>query len=463
MTPSVPDLRVEVRRISAAVATELEVRTPRAAFNRRLARLCERVDQASEVEVLFKPFRWDRSDQRAARVKLQRLWAVGSFARGAPTCGDLDLVFEFTTSGGPPFPTHHDARRALFGSPPDVRFYAGTPEHNSSNVRMDGARLVWSGPGCDWRRALAEIPEDGAAGPAPRPTSSLPLRFEQLGGADELPDLECLIAARQRGEIEWEFIPFDPPLLEPLPPELPGSLGEIQRRLEKFAGAKTRAITPAIVRLLHASYAGTPARLHHGHDDIRYGNTIVQVGTAHVGPACLFSHVALAEVMFAPHMTKRGPNGAWIVRRGPRHPLTLALQDVQFWVPSVVGQSTPLQSLVSEEVPHWECPLQLLEGFPTKRAAMGFLSQLDAGAAPAPQLLQGRELLLALGGAQRVEWNGWSVDASFNELRLTDDPLAQGWRLLQAIVRQAKTNAVRSALAAAYSEHRARMRSHQGL
>ena len=168
MTPSVPDLRVEVRRLCDAMSAELEVRTPRAAFTRRLARLCERVDEASEVDVNFNPFFSGRGDQRTRRVKLQRLWAVGSYARGAPTCGDLDLVFEFTTSGGPPFPSDRDTRRALFGAPPDIRFYAGTPERNSSLVRMDGARLVWSGPGCDWRKALASIPEDATAGPALR-------------------------------------------------------------------------------------------------------------------------------------------------------------------------------------------------------------------------------------------------------------------------------------------------------
>lgn len=463
MTPSVPDLRVDVRRLCDAVSAQLEVRTPRAAFTRRLARLCERVDEASEVEVHFNPFLSGRGDQRTRRVKLQRLWAVGSYARGVPTCGDLDLVFEFTTSGGPPFPSDRDARRALFGAPPDIRFYAGTPERNSSLVPMDGARLVWSGPGCDWRKALASIPEDATAGPALRPTSLLPLRFEQLGGADEFPALQCLIAARERGEIEWEFIPFDPPLLEPLPPELPASLGEIQRTLENFSGAKTRAIMPAIVRLLHASYAGTPARLHHGHDDLRYGNTVLRLGSGYVRPSCVFSHLAIAEVIFAPHLTRRGPNGAWVVRRGPRHPLTLALQDVQFWVPTAIGQSTPLQSLVSDEVPHWVRPLQLLEGCPTNRAAVQVLSHLDPGAAPAPQCLQGRELLLALGGAQRVEWNGRSIDVSFDELRLTDDPFARGWQLLQAIGGEEKAGSVRCARAAANSELRARIRAHDGV
>jgi hypothetical protein len=327
---------------------------------------------------------------------------------------------------------------------------------------MDGARLVWSGSGCNWRKALADIPEDATAGPARRSTSSLPLRFEQLGGADELPALECLIAARERGEIEWEFTPFDPPLLEPLPPDLPGSLRKIQRSLN-FAGAKTRAIVPPIVRLLHASYAGTPARLHADHDDLRYGNTVLRLGSGYLSPSVLFAHLALSEVMFAPHMTRRGPNGAWIVRRGPRHALSLALQDVQFWVPTVVGQSTPLQSLDSDEASPWERPLQLLEGFPSKRAATRFLSQLDSDAAPAPQRLQGRELLLALGGAQRVEWNGRSIDASFDELRLADDPRAQGWRLLQAIAGQEKAESVRSARAAADSELSARFRAHAGV
>jgi hypothetical protein len=459
MTPIVPELHVEIRRLPDTTAGQLEARTPRAAFTRRLARLCERLDQASEVEVRFKPYLL-RDDLRSGRVKLQRLWAVGSYARGALTCGDLDLVFEFTSQAGPPFPNDRDARLALFGSPPDFRFYAGTPEKNSSHVQMDSARLVWSGPGCDWRRALADIPEDRSAGPARRATSPLPLRFEQLGGADEVPDLECLIAARERGEIEWEFIPFDASLLAPLPTDLPESLGEVQRWLEEFTGAKSRAIAPAIVRLLHARYAGSPARLHRGLADLAYGNTILRLGTGYVRPSCLFSHLALSEVMIAPHMTRRGPNGAWTVRRGPRHVLTLAMADVQFWVPTALGQSSPLQELVTDDIP-WQSPRQLLEGFPTKRDARRVLTRIDPDATPAPRRLDARELVLALGGTQRFEWDGRSLEAKFNDLRLTD-PSAMGWEVLQALAGQQKADAARSALAAAESERRTRCLSHLG-
>ena len=70
MTPIVPDLNVDIVRLADAASTALETRTPRKAFTRRLARLCERVDEVSEVEVRFNPFLSRGRDQRTCRVKL---------------------------------------------------------------------------------------------------------------------------------------------------------------------------------------------------------------------------------------------------------------------------------------------------------------------------------------------------------------------------------------------------------
>lgn len=451
MTPHVPVLQVAITRLPQATFGQLEARTPRAAFTRRLARLCERIDSCAEVEVRFKPHFW-RDEWQVARIRLKRLWAAGSYARGAATCGDLDLVFEYERPGRPPFPHDRDASIALFGSPPDFRFYAGTPDENSSHVPMAGACLVWSGPGCDWRKALSGIQEDPTAGPAPRKTSSLPLRDAQLGGAAELGFLESLIDARERGEIEWEFIPLDASLLAAIPPALPESLGAVQSFLEKSAGAKARALTPAIVRLLHARYAGSPARIHRLGSEIAYGNTIVRLGSVYVRPSCLLSHLALSEVMLVPHQTRRGPNGAWVVRRGPQHSLALALADARFWANAVKGEIHPLQDLWTDELPG-ERLIQLLEGFPSSQSARRFLSHVHHGGELAPRRLDGGELLVALAGAQRIEWDDRSLEAAFDDLRLTE-PQSLGWELLAKLTGEARVTAVRAAFAASSRDPR---------
>lgn len=449
MTPFVPALQVPITRLSDATSAQLEARTPRAVFTKRLARVCERIDACSEVEVRFNPL-FVRGPMCTSRIRLQRLWVVGSYARGAPTCGDLDLVFEYETLGEPPRPSARDARIALFGSPPDLRFYAGTPDENSSGVQMADARLIWSGPGCDWRRALPAIAVDPTAGPAPRKTSSLPLRNEQLGGAGEHEYLEALIDARQRGEIEWEFVPVDAQLLAALPPKLPQSLGEMHRFLEISSGAKSRTLIPFVLRLLHDRYAGSAARRHTVGVDVTYGNTIVRVGTAFVRPECLISHLALSEVMLLPHLSRRGPNGAWIVRRGNRHPLTLALAGANFWATAVVGESHPLQKLWTDEAPG-HTAIQLLEGFPTSQAAGEFLEHFDAAGELAPRRLSGPDLLGALAGAQRIEWNGRALEGRFDELRLTE-PFA--WDLLAELAGEGHAAAVRAARDASFRDPR---------
>lgn len=415
---------------------------PRAACTKRLERVCERIDACSEVEVRFNPL-FARGDMRVGRVRLHKLWVVGSYARGAPTCGDVDLVFEYETLGEPPFPSDRDARIALFGSPPDLRFYAGTPEKNSSHVPMADARLVWSGPGCDWRTALADIPLDPNAGPAPRKTSALPLRTEQLGGADERDYLEALVDARERGEIEWEFVPLDAQLLAPIPDSLPEALGDLQHFLECDAGAKSRALVPGVIRLLHDRYAGSAARRHWVADDIAYGNTIVRLGRGVVRPSCLFAHLAISEVMLVPHLSKRGPNGAWIVRRGWRHSVTAALAAAKFWAAAVVDEPNALQALWTDEVPGGAA-VQLLEGFPTSEAARRFLDHLDAAGQLAPRRLDGAQLLAALGGAQVIEWNGRAMAGRFHDLRLTS-PSTFGWDLLTEMAGGSNAAAVRAA------------------
>lgn len=455
MTPFVSALQVPLARLPHATAGQLEARTPRAAFTRRLARVCERIDKCSEVEVRFNPL-FLRGPTRTARIRLQRLWVVGSYSRGSPTCGDLDLVFEYETLGQPPRPSARDARIALFGSPPDLRFYAGTPEENSSNVQMADARLVWTGPGCGWRKALSAIPLDPAAGPAPRKTSSLPLRDEQLGGGDELGFLEALIDARDRDEIEWEFIPADDLLLAPIPAGLPDSLGELQRFLEIASGAKTRTLVPFVLRLLHDRYSGSAARRHTVGNDLAYGNTVVRIGRTFVRPSCLLSHLALSEVMLLPHLSKRGPNGAWIVRRGKKHSLTLALARANFWATAVVGESHPLQKLRTDELPS---AIQLLEGFATSQGAREVVEHLDAAGELAPRLLGGPELLGALGGAHRIEWDGRALEGRFDELQLTT-PTSFGWELLAQLAGEAQAGAVRAARAASTRDPRLYTLSH---
>lgn len=438
-TPHIPSLDVPIRRIADTSYAAFEVRPPRAVFTRKLERICNAADERPEVDFEYRGLYGTRV---RAKVRLVRLWVAGSYARGAATCGDLDLIFEhevlqFDEPGAPE--TKH-VGKALLGALPEVRTYAGTPQKNTSHLPMMEAVLLWSGPGCDWRAALEQIRLDPAAGPAQRRTSVLPFRMEQTHGAEELAHLEDLIDAREKGLVEWEFIPFDVQLLEPIPVGLlTGELGKAAFALNGVGTAKRRVV-PAILRLLHARYAGTGALLHWHPDALVYGNTVVRLGRVFVRTACLSEHLAHSEVMVVPELTKRGPNGAWLVRRGPLHPLSRLLADARYWT-AMKDADIEVTTLVNMEEPSWAGnSVQMIELFRDRDGVENVLEGYEPGdAAGMPGLADGVALLRALASCHRVEVEGNSGHVAVlrhHELRLVGHG-ARGAELLDAGLLQA--------------------------
>ena len=68
-----------------------EARMSREQATKALERICSRLDACATVE-LDKPVL--QGLDAPGLTTATRLWVVGSYARGALTCGDLDLVIE---------------------------------------------------------------------------------------------------------------------------------------------------------------------------------------------------------------------------------------------------------------------------------------------------------------------------------------------------------------------------------
>src|ERR1035437_9721616 len=134
-------------------------RRPRVSFERTIGRIVNRIGSAPIHEVRWKGDYFEHFENRMARVKVKSLWIVGSFARGAPTCGDLDLVIDTDIIEG-----HEPRPRTLAsqvaGSYPDVVFYIGTPEKNTAGIKFPEAVLLWSQECPDWKSALGNIQVD---------------------------------------------------------------------------------------------------------------------------------------------------------------------------------------------------------------------------------------------------------------------------------------------------------------
>ena len=154
-----------------------EKRFPRESFTQKLVKICERLDDCDEKDIAWKRRHFRQSG--VDLIKIEKLWVVGSYSRGALTCGDLDLVITYSSkdryNAG-----EDDVARGFFGRLLHTSFYRGNPEENSSGVPFPNAVEIWSGQGCDWMKAIESIVLDPSAGRAHRPSDNIPLRLHQL-------------------------------------------------------------------------------------------------------------------------------------------------------------------------------------------------------------------------------------------------------------------------------------------
>lgn len=301
-----------------------ELRRSRASMTTTLQTICRRLDATPGARI-----HWTHPLAHlefVSEVAISSVWAVGSYARGAPDCGDLDLVAELVVHDGPPPPTHVLAK-ALFSSPKDMRLHAGTPQVNTSNVAFPEAVLIWHGQGCDWRAAIAGIATDPLAGHFLRPADRIPLRMEQL--YCDLSTFDALLALEEQKVIRWTFTPFaDAGLLEPLSKDEQELSDAVIRR----CGQKTRKLLPHLLAYFRQAGGWTKPYLRTNFKKSFFGigGMKVLVGQPPV-PLGLLDHLATSALLIAPHISARGPNGLWRIERGEMHPLLLAASELRVY------------------------------------------------------------------------------------------------------------------------------------
>jgi hypothetical protein len=148
---------------------------------------------------------------------------AGSYARGSPTCGDLDLLLDLEVIEGNMPPIQKLLRQA-FGALPDVRYYHGSQEENSSGIAFGESVRIWQ-QGTDWKGNLSSIQEDRQANARPR-ADTVPLRIEQTEG--DLTDRRKLTELIENGTLRWRLIPYEGG-------SVPDELNEMQARVLQVA------------------------------------------------------------------------------------------------------------------------------------------------------------------------------------------------------------------------------------
>lgn len=268
-------------------------------------------------------FKWEDPRIVEARVRLKRVWVYGSFARGAETCGDLDVEIEVER-----VPVGEEEE---YGRPPQhlvVRAFWGNQRRVSVSIAMElsveltatGKRirrervLVWEA-GLDWRKRVEGISSSRAAGRHGRLEDLLPFSRERLRlSSGEAMDLALAMkhrvlvshcrpidgggdVAHLRKDEAWAL----------------EALGRLRGRQANLAAA---SVLP-VCRQLELEQRAQPPCWTYGLDSVVWCGHELHLGTADFGVRVLDRRPELVGFVMVPFLTARGPNGAWFVSRGP--------------------------------------------------------------------------------------------------------------------------------------------------
>ncbi|WGK92561.1 hypothetical protein [Pseudomonas migulae] len=348
----------------------LEKRYPRESFTKKLERICQRLDEASTRTIAHKDF---FNKPATTQVEITSLWAVGSYARGAMTCGDLDLVVEYRLVEGP-HPAPRRITKTFFGALPYVSYYFGKPENSTSGVVFPDAIPIWTEPGCDWGAAIDSIKPVTSAGRAARETDSIPLRPEQLYMEPER--LQWLAAQEKEGLLEWEFVEFTAADLDPVPLEEISHRDKKLLRIAPMMAKKSQVLIPAIIRLMkkHERFG-----IWESSDSYRVkldcGATALHLGRPVLPYNAFDDEPTIKQYVLIPHVSAKGPNGAWIIRRGPNHPDAQALANRHAYYLGSPGSPETVAYRDRTKI----CSTEILELFNTQEEAEEFAAMLDEG------------------------------------------------------------------------------------
>lgn len=310
-----------------------ESRLSREQATQTLLRICERLDECSTATI---PRRFSKAPP--AVVNAVRLWVVGSYARGALTCGDVDVVMELDNHCF----ADRKLNRQLLKSPPRVSLYTGTPEDNSSQASFAEAVLVWE-PGLDWRAAVEAIKPNEGATRFDRPTDRIPLRMDQLSGCG-LWFAEPAVERLERQELAWRFVPLDDlcdDVKQAAEDKEQADLLEWATR--RRIGSDSRRLLPYLLAYVRRSSLPKADWMSEFQTRLQYGSTEFYLG---VTPSLeVLDETGVNEIVVMPHLSSRGPNGLWVINRGPQHPLVRAFEGCEAW--TVVNHRKEL------DVVHW--------------------------------------------------------------------------------------------------------------
>jgi hypothetical protein len=274
-------------------------------------------------------------------------------------------------------------------------------------------------------RAVQEL--DPSAERYARPTDAIPLRAEQFTSSMD-PDEVVTLQANQ--VVAWSFVPLDWSLnLGALQPDEI----RLQKYIDRRSGAKTRQLAPLLMsHLRDHDPCGTWRHSSRRGVEFRRGGADVLVGQTELHLSRL-DKLECSALVVVPHISKRGPNGLWIIARGERHPLELAFRDRFAYHLREDGYPT-----VELESDDWR-EAELIELFRSRKAAEALAKELQIAFQSdfKVERVVGHDLLDLIARADTIELDGerFAITAE----NLERDPVVSPDDLRKALPRAAKS------------------------
>ena len=278
--------------------------------------------------------------------------------------------------------------KAFFSTLPFVRYYEGNPLHNTSGVPFPDAVCIWSGPGCNWREALNSIEINPDAGRAERETDCIPLRAEQINADPD--ELKIIASMINEGLLESEFVPLSKDLLTPISDE---ELSHTMRVSMMDLSKKSLAVFPGIMRIMQTHEPNGKWRYSDG-SELICGGSLIYHGYPIPNIEAFDSLIPIRQLVLVPHLSSRGPNGAWLIRRGPNHKDIVELSKKHAFA---IGTDLRQRSYTSDH------PYESLELFSSMEDALE--AARDCSYSESPLELNGDQILRLICQADVVEIN----------------------------------------------------------
>jgi hypothetical protein len=317
------------RRSRVAVAGSTH-RQPRDAFLPTIAKVVARMEATlPSVRASWKAHQLFGGREESATIALESLHVFGSFARGAPLCGDLDLIVTFVHSDGQR-PSDRVVHNLSVGRTRGMDVVvAHRDEFDAKLAQFPETKLLWSLAEPDWRAHVGRIPLDSNADRFDRRTDQLPVSLKQIDFYS-LEHVEKVLDAIDRRELVSTWVPHEK--LVPAPEQWDHELQRALRVYGDLSGAKTRVVLPYVLQWMSEPQPFHILLRHSLHDRaaIHVNNVFAHMGRPALDVEAL-NRADISALVLAPHVSQRFPNGLWVLTRGPRHPVVKAAKTLRAW------------------------------------------------------------------------------------------------------------------------------------